>query len=1027
MAVAFDALGPSSSGQQSATTSISWTHTAGGSGSVVLVWLAAGLTSGTTFGSFSGVTYGGAAMTLLKSQESGGSGGGAGGIYCYGITAAVGGANTVSATYSSATGLQQIIGFSASFTGAGSFNTTGIGTAFNSFATSGSVSATGTTSGGLVCAAVSDGSGAEAWTAGTQQWKLDVNTTSGAGNATGATLASTGGTATLTWTQTGDAYAAIAVEVLPAPPAPPPLNTRPGRTWRRRFAPAPPRQKPPLPYPLPPTFAPAGVATVAAAAPGAGLPFLTGTAGTGTAQYFTDQYGRPYMLRWDTVWNLIVNAGNSGGSTTWQSDMQGYCAARSAEGFNGFLTTPTANSNIPGAPFNNGNTWDGVAPFSSAGVLNNTFWNRVDLLLSTAAAYGMTVVLNCCYTYSVFATGSCLNGWTATNFQNYGAAVGARYAGTPNVIFEVGDDYGGSWDGGLNGFDTQFSSFLTGLRSGGANQLISVENMSEGSSRYSIDLATTYAWGVSNAQFDWIYSYDVAYTAIEDGYTEAANKSVASLPVVKMDGWYDNQYNGGTLTESVELFGRKWIWWSLSSGSRGAMYGQNELYQWPVNALSSGLAGPSPGSQYVQPAALNRAWNTFASLPGWHLLVPDTGSALVTAGRGTRSNGAFGTGAGTAGPTSMYLGGNTYVTASRTPDSGSGSSLAVIYIPAATTITIDQAKVVSGYTATWVDPANGATTVTTTGSTYNSTAQGTNSAGDHDWVLVLGPAVPAPSTTANAGVAAVSAVAPAATIAEAVTAEAAAVGAADPSATVAETVTAGVGVVLAADPGATVSTSSGTTANAGAAAVSVVANAPTAAEGVPAGPAAVLVVATQETAAVVVTAGVAAVAVTAPAATAAEGVTAGVSAVLVVAPAATAAEAVFAGVGVVLVADPGATVNTSGSTNAVAGPAAVAAIAAGPTPAIVVNAGVATVAAVGLAATASFGNTASAGAAAIAAAAAQAAVAVKVTAGVATILAVANPSIPPFQVGRSTGTTVTDPRDGTHTVTATATSAPGVT
>jgi hypothetical protein len=472
--------------------------------------------------------------------------------------------------------------------------------------------------------------------------------------------------------------------------------------------------------------------------------FLTGTSGTGQALYFTDQNGLPYMLRWDTVWDLIVNAGNSGGATTYQTDMDGYTSARAAEGFNGFLTTPVATTTIPGAPNLNGSTWDSVAPFSSAGVLNNTFWARVDYLLNSAQAQGMTVVLNVMFTYSVFTTGAPLNGWTNTQYQNYGAAVGGRYASQANVIWELGDDYGGSWDGGLNGFDTQFSAFLTGLRGAGANQLVSVENMSEGDSRYSLDLATTYAWGGSHAQFNWVYSYNTSYNAVEGAYTEAAAKSVASLPVCKMDGWYDNQYNGATLTESVELFGRKWLWWALSSGSRGAMYGQNELYQWPVNALSSGLAGPNPGSQYVKPSALNTAWSTFGSLTGWHLLVPDTSSVLVTAGRGTRSSdGAFGTGAGTAGPTSMYLGGNTYITASRTPDSGTGSSLAVIYLPAHATITVDQTKMAAGYTARWIDPASGAQTTTATGGTYNSAPQGNNSAGDPDWVLALAAPVTA--------------------------------------------------------------------------------------------------------------------------------------------------------------------------------------------------------------------------------------------------------------------------------------------
>jgi hypothetical protein len=453
--------------------------------------------------------------------------------------------------------------------------------------------------------------------------------------------------------------------------------------------------------------------------------FLTSIAGSGEALYLADQYSQPYLLKWDTVWCLIVNAGNSGGATTWETDFDGYCSARAAEGFNGFLTTPVATSSLPG-PYTNGNTWDNVAPFSSPGVLNNTFWTRVDYLLNSAETSGLTVVLNVMFTYSLYTSGGPLNGWTNTQYQNYGAAVGARYASQPNLVWELGDDYGGSWLGGLNYYDTQFSAFLTGLRGAGANQLVSVENESDGSSRYSDDGGASFAWGIANAQFNWCYGYNCAYNAVEDAYTEAAVHSKTPLCNVRMDGWYDNQ--GAALSESIELFGRKSFWWALSSGSRGYMYGNGNLFAWPSGTLASGICSSSPGSGYMQPGAMNTIWTTFASFPGWHLLVPDTSSALVTAGRGTRAS-EFG--AGAASPGTQYTGGNTYVTASINP----AGTLAVIYIPSAVTITVNGSLMASGYTATWVDPASGAQTAATIASTYSHSAA--NSAGDHDWVLVL--------------------------------------------------------------------------------------------------------------------------------------------------------------------------------------------------------------------------------------------------------------------------------------------------
>ena len=86
----------------------------------------------------------------------------------------------------------------------------------------------------------------------------------------------------------------------------------------------------------------------------------------------------------------------------------------------------------------------------------------------------------------------------------------------------------------------------------------------------------------------------------------------------------------------------------------------------------------------------------FEGLTGWQNLIPDTSSALVTAGRGTHAS-AFSSGGGGGQYEVAFT--DSYVTASRTPDTGSGSSLAVIYMShASTTITIDQTKLVSAAT-----------------------------------------------------------------------------------------------------------------------------------------------------------------------------------------------------------------------------------------------------------------------------------------------------------------------------------------
>ena len=454
-------------------------------------------------------------------------------------------------------------------------------------------------------------------------------------------------------------------------------------------------------------------------------PFLTGIAGSGTGQYFTDQYGAPYLIRWDSVWGLIAQAGSAGAPVTWQSDMTGYCAARSAEGFNGFITTPTSSGQVTGNAAD-GDTWDGVAPFSAPGVLNDTFWQRVDYLLSTAASYGLTVLLDAVMTYAT-VSGGCLSGWTTTQYQAYGAALASRYAGTPNLVWHTGDDYNEAPGATLT--DADLTAWLAGVRGTGDTRLVSIENAAESTSRKSLDGSTTYSWGTANAQYNYCYTYNTGYDAVEIAYQEAS-----PLAVCQMDGWYDNDSGEGGTTEPPELFMRKLVWWALSSGSRGYQYGNADLWYWPADALASGLVSASPGDLYMQPAALNTILDTFAGLAGWHQLVPDTSSALVTAGRGTHAT-VFSRGGGGG----TYEGGDTYVSASITAD----GTLAVIYLPAADTqtITVNGSLMQARYTAAWVDPASGAASDAGISSSYTQSAA--NSAGDNDWLLVLlAPAAP---------------------------------------------------------------------------------------------------------------------------------------------------------------------------------------------------------------------------------------------------------------------------------------------
>ena len=216
MAVAFDAVGPSSAGTGFTATPGTWTHVNGGNGITVAVTIFTGASNTVT-----GVTYGGVTVPLLKFQVSGT--GSSGGLAVYGLLGATcpTGSNTVSVAHS---GTANFNAGSVSVSGAASF-----GTAFSGLASSNVTTITqvltGTTTGGLVVAAACYGGGGgsgvfSGTNSVTVRWQHDGSTSSQADNGVQGTVPSTGGgasqTAGFSTNSTADNWGIVAVEVLPA-------------------------------------------------------------------------------------------------------------------------------------------------------------------------------------------------------------------------------------------------------------------------------------------------------------------------------------------------------------------------------------------------------------------------------------------------------------------------------------------------------------------------------------------------------------------------------------------------------------------------------------------------------------------------------------------------------------------------------------------------------------------------------------------------------------------------------------------
>jgi len=208
VAVAFDAVGPSSSGKAWATSPTTWTHVCGASANALVVFVSI---DGVAVGNITyTVTYNGAAMTKVIEVASGGSGKAAGVIALFTLLNPATGSNTVSVTTGSS---QNQHAGSISFTGASSFGTAATGG--TTTGTSQSVTVSSTTTGGMVTAGVTDGSDSIAFTTGTSRFVTSMAGGGAAIQCGGATIASTGAGTTINWTQASDWWAAIAVEVKP--------------------------------------------------------------------------------------------------------------------------------------------------------------------------------------------------------------------------------------------------------------------------------------------------------------------------------------------------------------------------------------------------------------------------------------------------------------------------------------------------------------------------------------------------------------------------------------------------------------------------------------------------------------------------------------------------------------------------------------------------------------------------------------------------------------------------------------------
>jgi Protein of unknown function (DUF4038)/Putative collagen-binding domain of a collagenase len=398
-------------------------------------------------------------------------------------------------------------------------------------------------------------------------------------------------------------------------------------------------------------------------------------------RYLLDQEGKPWMMNGDSpqcmTGNLAVD------------DMEFFLADRAEHGFNAVWV------NLLCGPYTFGrkdaSTFDGIPPFTDGtnfDTPNPPYWQRMDTMVDLAKKYGITLLLDPAETGS-FADWAKDNG--VEKSRAYGQFLGKRYHDDVNIIWMLGNDYG-EWAK----YDEYEIALSKGIRDADPAKLQTIELNPPTSTSFSDDV-----WPPL-IDLNAAYSYTPTYDIVRRGYKEEP-----TMPVFMVEANYEFENNDGGPPTTDEVL-RRQEWWTMTSGATGQLYGNK--YTW-------GLQNSDWKKHFDTPAVSQ--YGLMASFFGerrWWDLVPDLKNEILSKGQGEASD---------AGDVFD----NTYATAAATAD----GSLAVVYIPTARTIEIDESKLAPGVRARWYDPTNGA---------YRDAeapfvTPGTNAAGSQDWVLVF--------------------------------------------------------------------------------------------------------------------------------------------------------------------------------------------------------------------------------------------------------------------------------------------------
>jgi hypothetical protein len=415
-------------------------------------------------------------------------------------------------------------------------------------------------------------------------------------------------------------------------------------------------------------------------------------------RYLVDQKNQPFMIVGDSPQSLVANLSEA------QADL--YFSSRQANGINAAWIDVFVVSYINGRA--NGSTYDGILPLTAGNLQtfsgnidspNPLYFQRVDDMINIAAKYGVTVLLD---PYDTAGLQGFASNNGAVNCFAYGQYLGNRYKNFPNLIWFTGNDFQ-NWANNSQE-NNGVAAIMQGIASADPNHLqtTELEYWVSGSHEDKLLLASTTLAGA--------YTYYATYAEVLKEYNASP-----TLPVFMEEANYEGENNSGGDEGDLPTL-RRQEYWTMTSGATGQLFGNHYLMGFP-SGWQQNLNTPGE----VQFGYMKKFFNSVK----WFNLVPDQNHLVVTAGYGQFSS------------TSYPINSN-YVTTAAAPD----GTLAVSYLPAGQTITVNLATFSGPVTGRWFDPTNN-TFRAVSGSPFNNNGSsqfspgGANNEGTSDWVLVL--------------------------------------------------------------------------------------------------------------------------------------------------------------------------------------------------------------------------------------------------------------------------------------------------